>query len=86
MSLTTLGDLQMMNTHQDQLLTEAQVSGITGFSKNTLRAWRVSGRSIKFNTPPYVKCGRSVRYRASDLQQWMNDQRIMSSTSEVGAW
>ncbi|PLY16635.1 MAG: transcriptional regulator [Sedimenticola sp.] len=66
----------------DLLLTETEAAELIGFSRNTLRAWRVSGRATAFPPPPFIKCGRSVRYRASDLQQWMAEQVLLRSTSD----
>ncbi|MES9934747.1 MAG: helix-turn-helix domain-containing protein [Candidatus Sedimenticola sp. PURPLELP] len=68
----------------DQLLTEAEAAKIIGFSRNTLRAWRDTGRTNKFPPPPFIKCGRSVRYRASDLHLWIADQVCLRSTSDQG--
>ncbi len=70
--------------HLDRLLTEAEAAEIIGFSKNTLRAWRVSGRLNKLIPPPFIKCGRAVRYRLSDLQTWMDGQITLRSTSDKG--
>jgi len=71
------------NKIQDRLLTESQASDLIGFSKNTLRAWRVSGRPNNVSPPKFLKCGRSVRYRLFDLIDWMDEQASMRSTSDV---
>ena len=68
---------------QEQLLNETKTAELIGFSKNTLRAWRVTGRPNGHPPPPFVKCGRSVRYRLSDLLCWMASQPTCHSTSEV---
>lgn len=44
----------------------------------TLERWRLEGR-----TPKYVKLGRMVRYRRSDLDAWA-ESRARSSTSDGG--
>ena len=67
---------------QDHLLTEAQAAEIIGFSKNTLRAWRVTGRPGGHPPPPYKKIGRAVRYPLSTLNAWMSDQVTLRTTSE----
>ena len=54
-------------------------STITGFSVQTLNAWRVKGGGS-----PFVKAHRAVRYRLADLEKWMAD-RVVSSTAEVAA-
>ena len=43
---------------------------------NTLEIWRVQGRG-----PKYIKVGRFVRYRESDLDAWL-DSRTRTSTSQ----
>jgi hypothetical protein len=47
----------------EKLLTAAVVSQITGRSTSTLQKDRVTGRGI-----PYIKFGRQVRYRESDVE------------------
>ena len=42
----------------------------------TLESWRVKGFG-----PKYMKVGRLVRYRLSDVRAWL-DSRTVSSTSE----
>ncbi len=49
-----------------QLMTEAEVAETLRISVRTLQAWRVSG-----NGPRYAKIGRSVRYRRSDIDNWV---------------
>jgi len=55
--------------------TTAAASRI-GLSKSTLEKLRVYGGG-----PAYLKLGRLVRYRVEDLDSWLKD-RIVSSTSE----
>ncbi|MEW8119965.1 MAG: helix-turn-helix domain-containing protein [Candidatus Thiodiazotropha sp.] len=67
----------------DRLLTESEVADIIGFSRNTLRAWRVTGRHHTSPPPRFVKCGRAVRYRYSELLEWMRQQTAVLTTSEL---
>ena len=71
-------------TPEDVFLNEAQAANMIGFSKNTLRVWRVNGRSNGEPTPIFIKCGRAVRYRLSDLKAWMNSMSAKKSTSDPG--
>jgi predicted DNA-binding transcriptional regulator AlpA len=64
------------NASLDPLLTVAQVSEITGRSISTLEKDRWAGGG-----PPYVKMGRPVRYRPSDVQAYLAE-RVRCSTSE----
>jgi len=52
------------------LLTKEQVSKILGVSVGTLAVWRNTKR---YNLP-YVKSGRLVRYRESDVQNFIESR------------
>jgi len=60
----------------EQLLTTEQAAGFLNRPARTLEDWRYTGGG-----PPYVKMGRAVRYRASDLLEWVDD-RVVQSTTE----
>lgn len=62
----------------ETLLTEHEVARRQGRSVRTLQNQRVLGGGI-----PYLKLGRSVRYRLSDVSAW-EEARRYSSTSEEG--
>ncbi|MBK4739217.1 helix-turn-helix domain-containing protein [Noviherbaspirillum pedocola] len=49
--------------NQDVLKSPGQAAGFLGASIQTLANWRATGRY----SLPYVKVGRLVRYRESDL-------------------
>ncbi len=56
----------------DELLTEQQLAQRIGCSKSKLRQDRCRGRGV-----PFIKLtGRLVRYRASDLQAYLEANRI----------
>jgi predicted DNA-binding transcriptional regulator AlpA len=64
---------------RSKLLSEKEAAGDLGFSIRTLQAWRVRGGG-----PPYVKVSaRCVRYRQSDLEEWI-EERLRRSTSDRG--
>lgn len=52
-------------------LNEKQVSEITGFALSTLRNNRFHCRGI-----PYVKIGKSVRYRQDEVIEFMEKYKI----------
>lgn len=54
-----------------RFLTEREVSKITRRAVQTLRNDRHYGRGF-----PYIKIGRSVRYKESDVIQHMESKRI----------
>lgn len=57
------------------LLTDQQIEEMYGVNRKTLANWRVKGLG-----PSFVKIGAAVRYRAEDVQEWI-DSRVFSSTS-----
>lgn len=63
---------------RERLLTELQVAERQGRAVKTLQNQRVTGDGI-----PFVKLGRSVRYRLSDVEAW-EAARVRTSTSDTG--
>ena len=63
-------------TDPDALLTEVQAADFLCLSIRTLQAWR-----IKLVGPRFVRAGRAIRYRRSDLIAWID-----ANTSGSGAW
>lgn len=66
MVLITL-DAAMAETPQtavEVLLNDRQVAGLLGVSRRTLRSWRTLGAQSPI---PFVKVGRAIRYRPSDV-------------------
>ena len=61
------------------LLTAAAAAAYLGFREQTLAAWRSAGR----HDLPFVKAGRSIRYRLSDLDAWLA-ARTRTSTGAAG--
>jgi excisionase family DNA binding protein len=61
-----------------RLLTQSEAAKVLRLSERTLERLRLSGGG-----PLYVKAGRAVRYRESDLESWI-DARVVSSTSAIG--
>ncbi len=60
------------------LLNSERASEILGVKKGTLAIWRTTGRyDLKF-----VKVGRRVFYRHSDLQAWLSARTQMQTQTE----
>jgi hypothetical protein len=59
----------------DPLLTEIEAAQIRSQSVRTLQAERIRG-----NGCPFVRLGRSVRYRRSDVLRFIAE-RVVTSTS-----
>jgi predicted DNA-binding transcriptional regulator AlpA len=69
-----------MRTPSEKLLIDTKALGIlTGFSPRTLERKRVSGTG-----PAYVKVGKAVRYRPEDVQAWIANHLIASTSMDRG--
>lgn len=53
----------------DVLLTPKEAAAILQLSISTLSSWRLSGKHG--DTLPYIKVGRSVRYRKSAIDNFL---------------
>jgi hypothetical protein len=54
------------STDRDPLLTEVQSAEVLNLSMRTLQAWRT-----RRTGPSFVRAGRAIRYRRSDLDAWV---------------
>lgn len=63
-------------TSQSELLTREQAAQFLGLRTQTLALWFSTGR----NELPAVKLGRAVRYRRSDLEQFLADHTTTRSS------
>lgn len=52
-------------------LTEKEVSEMLSLSLSTLRIHRMQGKGL-----PYVKFARTVRYKLSDVQEYLDSKTI----------
>ena len=60
----------------DDLLTTEQVAEqYKIYSSNSLRFYRSTNRS----TFPYIKIGRTVRYKRSDIEDTLNSKRVSNA-------
>ena len=62
-----------------RLLTQREAALALRLSERTLERLRVAGGG-----PRFVKAGRAVRYREADIERWIAD-RAVSSTSQEAA-
>lgn len=63
-----------MNTCEEdpaRLLTPAQAAGILNIPVSTLARWRSERREL-----PYVKVGKLIRYRRTDLDAWVGAHTV----------
>lgn len=62
----------------DRLLTRAEAASALGLAPQTLSVWAMRGQYL-----PVVKCGRASRYRASDIERFVEQQTVpVSETPE----
>jgi excisionase family DNA binding protein len=65
-----------MTTKMEPLLNTPEAAILLGVAEITLRKWRISGKG-----PRFVRCGASIRYRRTDLEDWILRNSV-ASTSE----
>lgn len=63
------------------LLTETEAAKRLGFSPRTLQAWRFKGCGPRF----LRISSRCVRYRESELDEWLASRLRRSTSDQVGA-
>lgn len=51
----------------DKLMTRREVAAYLQVQPQTIQAWHYRGQ----DAPPFIKVGRSVRYKKSDLLAWL---------------
>lgn len=70
--------LQEIIAAHKSLLDEKQAAEILDVTPGTLAVWRSTGRYAL----PFVKVGRNVRYRPSDLDRWLEDRTRDNGATE----
>ena len=63
--------IQVGPVDNDRLLTEIQAADLLRMSSRTLQAWRGQGVG-----PPFIRAGRAIRYRRSDVMSWATENTI----------
>ena len=67
------------DTNPQALLTEAQTASFLGLRPQTLAVWRCTHRyRLK-----YIRVGRAIRYRATDVERFLADRTV--DTSEINS-
>lgn len=69
-----------METKFCDLLDTTQAATLLGIKPNTLEIWRTQGRSPKF-----LKIGRNVRYRLSDIEAFLDGSYRATTRDSVAA-
>lgn len=60
------------------ILNTREAASYVRLGKPTLERFRVSG-----DGPVFLKLGSAVRYRRSDLDDWLNGRRVRSTSAQV---
>lgn len=56
-----------------------------GVCKSALDKSRVSGELFGQTAPPFLKLGRSIRYRVEDLKAWLDQQQSYENLAQAEA-
>jgi predicted DNA-binding transcriptional regulator AlpA len=51
-----------------------------GYAESTLEKKRLSG-----DGPPFIKLGRAIVYDTRDLDAWLDERRLKSTSQEIGS-
>ncbi len=65
----------MAIAEREALMTAREAAEYLGLRPQTLAIWRCDARHL-----PYIKCGRSVRYKLSDLEQFVESRTIQAGS------
>lgn len=61
-----------------EILTEDEAAKYIGMSRSFLNADRSNGpRPKRTKGPAFLKIGKAVRYRKADLDEWLQQNRII---------
>ncbi len=67
-------------------LNENEAALYLGISKHKLRHWRMNGaKNPQDIAPQFIKIGRCVRYRKTDLDAYLANLPVYQTTAEVSA-
>jgi len=73
----SLGEIIRQSATLNELLDEKQAASLLHVTAGTLSVWRSTGRY----SLPFVKVGRNVRYRLSDLNAWLESRTQTNGTT-----
>lgn len=64
----------------DRLIDEKEAAPMIGVKRQTLAKWRMSGNP---DAPPFVKVGRSCRYKLSTIKAWIASRQEIGCTQHA---
>ena len=65
----------------DRLIDEKEAAAMIGMQRQTLAKWRMNGNP---DAPPFVRVGRSCRYKLSTIQAWISAQDELTCSARMG--
>jgi predicted DNA-binding transcriptional regulator AlpA len=65
----------------DRLMDEKEAATMLGMQRQTLAKWRMNGNP---DAPPFVRVGRSCRYKLSTIQAWILAQDELTCSARMG--
>lgn len=72
-----------MSNQSKEIFTSQQAAGYLEYSEYTLRLSRSTGTLAGVQAPPFFKLGRSVRYKKSDLDNWLAQFETFTNTAQA---
>ena len=69
--MSTLTALNPSEAVGDRLLGVDELAAVMGVQVSTIHDWRYRGRTDR--TPPAIKLGSSLRWRASDVRRFLDE-------------
>jgi len=68
------------------IFNEKVAAAYLGMSVGYLRQSRMKANQLGYEGgPPFIKIGRSVRYRLEDLEEYLQSRRVAYSKQHIGA-
>lgn len=64
----------------DRLMDEKEAAKMVGMQRQTLAKWRMDGNP---DAPPFVRIGRSARYKLSTVRAWIASRQEISCTQDA---
>lgn len=64
----------------DRLIDEKEAAPMIGVKRQTLAKWRMDGNP---DAPPFVKVGRSCRYKLSTIKSWIASRQEIGCTQRA---
>jgi predicted DNA-binding transcriptional regulator AlpA len=65
------------------LLDDHATAPLLGVSPATLRKSRVTGTLLGLPTPNFLKIAKTIRYRESDIREWLSQLSCFGNTAEA---